>query len=255
MIKFFRKIRYNLMSENKTGKYLKYAIGEIVLVVIGILLALQINNWNESKKDRQKEQQLLVSLREEFKQNIEELKFDHSINESCLNAIVEVMNIDHTQAFETKTIDSLLGQMYNFATFDARLGVMNDIISNGNLELIKDPDLKYALNQWTGELDDYKEDIVIRREFWLNNLPRILYKYLPLRNADASMNRSDYKRDIVLQRLEVPKENYVAFLSSLEVDNMLFDYYMNQSFVTINENAIMQYLIDTLGLIEMNIQK
>jgi len=50
MIKFFRKIRYDLMGKNKTGKYLKYAIGEIILVVIGILIALQINNWNESKK-------------------------------------------------------------------------------------------------------------------------------------------------------------------------------------------------------------
>ena len=50
MIRFFRKFRQNLLSEGKTGKYLKYAIGEIVLVVIGILIALQINNWNEHKK-------------------------------------------------------------------------------------------------------------------------------------------------------------------------------------------------------------
>ncbi len=50
MIKFFRKIRYDLMEKNKTGKYFKYAIGEIVLVVIGILIALTINNWNESRK-------------------------------------------------------------------------------------------------------------------------------------------------------------------------------------------------------------
>ena len=50
MIKFFRKIRQNLLSEGKTGKYFKYAIGEIVLVVIGILIALQINNWNEGRK-------------------------------------------------------------------------------------------------------------------------------------------------------------------------------------------------------------
>ena len=49
MIKFFRKIRYELMSENKTGKYFKYAIGEIVLVVIGILIALQINTWNQKR--------------------------------------------------------------------------------------------------------------------------------------------------------------------------------------------------------------
>jgi len=48
MIKFFRKIRQNLLRENKTGKYFKYAIGEITLVVIGILIALQINNWNEN---------------------------------------------------------------------------------------------------------------------------------------------------------------------------------------------------------------
>jgi hypothetical protein len=59
MLKFFRKIRQNLLSEGKTGKYLKYAFGEIILVVIGILIALQINNWNENRKNRLLEQQLL----------------------------------------------------------------------------------------------------------------------------------------------------------------------------------------------------
>lgn len=51
MIKFFRKIRQNLLSEGNTGKYFKYAIGQIVLVVIGILIALSINNWNEERKE------------------------------------------------------------------------------------------------------------------------------------------------------------------------------------------------------------
>ena len=59
MIKFFRKIRYDLMETGKTGKYLKYAIGEIVLVVIGILIALQINNWNGQRKLELKEKSLL----------------------------------------------------------------------------------------------------------------------------------------------------------------------------------------------------
>jgi len=254
MIKFFRRIRFQLMSENKTGKYLKYAIGEIVLVVIGILIALQINNWNEKQKDIEKEQQILLSLREEFKQNIKELEFDHALNEGSLNAIVALMNFDHTNAFNTKTIDSLVGQMNNYATFDARLGVMNDITSSGNLELIRDAKLKYALNQWTGELNDYKEDIIVRREYWVNNVPRIMYKFIPLRNVDASMNRSDYRRNISIQPMDVQKENYVAFLSNLEVDSMLFDYYMNQSYVTVNENAIMRFLKETLSLIEANIK-
>ena len=50
MIKFFRKIRQRLLTENKFSKYLLYAIGEIILVVIGILIALQVNNYNEAKK-------------------------------------------------------------------------------------------------------------------------------------------------------------------------------------------------------------
>ncbi len=53
MIKFFRKIRQNLLIENKTGKYFKYAVGEIILVVIGILIALSINNWNEKRKQKE----------------------------------------------------------------------------------------------------------------------------------------------------------------------------------------------------------
>ncbi|MCK0178015.1 DUF6090 family protein [Flavobacteriaceae bacterium S0862] len=62
MIKFFRKIGQNLLMENKTGKYFKYAIGEILLVVIGILIALQINNWNENQKDRIIEKEMLTEL-------------------------------------------------------------------------------------------------------------------------------------------------------------------------------------------------
>ncbi len=94
MIKFFRHIRQRLLTENKTGssadgvshealaeaqasvkvgKYLKYAVGEIVLVVIGILIALQINNYNEWRKDRVKEKEILVNLAENFELNIETL--------------------------------------------------------------------------------------------------------------------------------------------------------------------------------------
>ena len=70
MIKFFRKIRQNLLIENKTGKYLKYAIGEIVLVVIGILIALQINNWNENQKLESRAQDYYTQLLDDLNNDI-----------------------------------------------------------------------------------------------------------------------------------------------------------------------------------------
>jgi len=83
MIKFFRNIRRQLLGEGKTGKYLKYAFGEIVLVVVGILIALSINNWNETKKTRDKERVVLKSLNKDFKNNqrqFNEIKFRHISN-------------------------------------------------------------------------------------------------------------------------------------------------------------------------------
>ena len=81
MIKFFRKIRQNLLSEGKTGRYFKYAIGEIVLVVIGILIALQINNWNEQRKQNRNLRELYSNLLLDIKadsvsygKNLKELK-------------------------------------------------------------------------------------------------------------------------------------------------------------------------------------
>jgi len=74
MFKFFRKIRYNLMSKNKTGKYFKYAIGEIILVVIGILIALQINNWNELNKERESEKTILNEIRDNLKFDLEDFE-------------------------------------------------------------------------------------------------------------------------------------------------------------------------------------
>ena len=65
MIKFFRKIRQRLLTENKFSKYLLYAIGEIILVVIGILIALQINNANELKKQRNEEKVILSGILED----------------------------------------------------------------------------------------------------------------------------------------------------------------------------------------------
>jgi hypothetical protein len=75
MIKFFRKIRQNLLMDNKTKKYFKYALGEIVLVVIGILIALSINNWNEERKNKIKESVYLEGIKSDLARDIKYIQF------------------------------------------------------------------------------------------------------------------------------------------------------------------------------------
>jgi hypothetical protein len=97
MIKFFRKIRQKMLNENKTGKYLKYAFGEIVLVMIGILLALQVNTWNESKKSNVKFNKLLVNVFNDLKvdleiaqSNIDFYKYKDSLANNIINGKLSV---------------------------------------------------------------------------------------------------------------------------------------------------------------------
>ena len=87
MIKFFRKIRHKLLSEGKTEKYFKYAIGEIILVVIGILIALQINNWNNERILAKEEKLLLANLKEEYQENLLNLNIAIKKRESQMNAL------------------------------------------------------------------------------------------------------------------------------------------------------------------------
>ncbi|MEP7267854.1 MAG: DUF6090 family protein [Saprospiraceae bacterium] len=77
MIKLFRNIRQKLLAEGKTSRYLKYAMGEIILVVIGILIALQVNNWNEQRKQRYKELHYLQNIKTDLNLNMAEI--DHYI--------------------------------------------------------------------------------------------------------------------------------------------------------------------------------
>ena len=84
MIKFFRHIRKQLIMKNNTGKYLKYALGEILLVMIGILLALQVNNWNEQRKDLLEEQKILAQLKIEYEKNLLQLDEKMSMHDNIV---------------------------------------------------------------------------------------------------------------------------------------------------------------------------
>ena len=110
MIKFFRKIRQNLLSEGKTGKYVKYAIGEIFLVMIGILLALQVNNWNDNRKKNRAEAQYYCRMLDDFELDKEQIE---SIQQSIDNSIKHINELLLELDAGNKTRNFLMNKFIN----------------------------------------------------------------------------------------------------------------------------------------------
>lgn len=146
MIKFFRKIRQRLLTENKFSKYLLYAVGEIVLVVIGILIALQINNWNETRKLRIQELNYLENLRTDLELNVAELNQYIDIRTSSIESANKVL-----EYFEDKPLTDLndlnfhATNVYIWHKFTQHDNTYQELVNSGNLTLISNDSIKNGL--------------------------------------------------------------------------------------------------------------
>jgi hypothetical protein len=166
VIKFFRHIRQNLLMENRTGKYLKYAIGEIVLVVIGILIALQINNWNEQRKESAEEQKILKSILSGFVFNKAEILQNITETELTVQGTANMLRCFRVEAdLDEFKADSLLRHMYAYSTFHPSDGALNDLINSGRLNIIKNDVLRDRLSNWNSLVLDVTEDEVYMLDF------------------------------------------------------------------------------------------
>jgi hypothetical protein len=165
------------MEKNKTGKYLKYAIGEIVLVVVGILIALSINNWNDNRKNNNLKQAYVKNLIFDLEKDLEKLKQLQNQNTNYENAglyILDFMN-NELPKIDTLTLAESLVYCSYIPNFTITATTYNDIINGNNINLFKDVKLKrlleshYAPNEWGTLFNDrilktawydYKDEIV-----------------------------------------------------------------------------------------------
>ena len=224
MIKFFRKIRQNLLAENKLGKYLTYAIGEIVLVVIGILIALTINNGNEERKATKRERLLL----KEFKTSIErdfsnfDLQYDPRLErkKSGLDSLYYYMHSDEV------IHDSLFIKFYIKMRQGIRLGHdagPYEALKSTGLDYIRNDSLRSAINKTYTILPFFQ---FFSHQTDAENNPRISeleYKVLNLNTFKESNDR--------FPELSVKVDNVIAnqdFLWIYSLELQKYNEYINR---------------------------
>ncbi|MDX1462933.1 MAG: DUF6090 family protein [Marinirhabdus sp.] len=187
MFKLFRRIRQHLLTENKFSKYLLYAIGEIVLVVIGILIALQINTWNNDQIDKKEEGLILKNLSFEFNKNRKDLAKVKGDYRNFLNATKNLLDLigEDAEIIRAHNTDSLLSASIDYYDYRPTENVLSDLISSGNLKLIKSDSLRLHLFQWSSFLNEKEEAWQTLDDFSQNLMMPYLTKKASLKNIDT----------------------------------------------------------------------
>jgi hypothetical protein len=167
MKRLFRNIRKQLAAENKAAKYLRYAVGEILLIVIGILIALQLNNWNEERKERLIEIQYLKNLKHDLQSDSTDLVHYINIRTGQVNAVQELIKYAKSRdVSDVYKLDSLYTEIALWWEFVPNNNTFEELRSSGNLQLIRSDSIKNLLL----DLNKENEELIstrnhIRREY------------------------------------------------------------------------------------------
>ena len=165
MFRFFRSIRQNLFSKGKFANYSGYAIGEIALIVVGILIALQISNWNEERLERIEETNTLRQLLEEFRLNKDQLESVMALNGASMKANYQLLRLDELPLADAseETVANLLNTALSVRTFDPIRSGLTSLISSGRIVIIENDTLRTALAAWPDLVNDLRDN---QLELW-----------------------------------------------------------------------------------------
>ncbi len=255
MLRFFRQIRQRLLTDNKFSKYLLYAVGEILLVVIGILIALQIDNWNEERKASIAEDKALIALKNEFEGNIQRFKFICEARknaETGLRAYYELISSD-TVPLQTKA------KARRRAGFGGRWSVqntvLNGLVNSGAIENIKNDSLKILLTRWPSLVNLWNDE----EDKWRNLRAKIGDYLMPRlrssvpRSSDGFWNyfpnntESELDGQMLSFVNQLEYQNYIAKdISQLHIQSL------NCSRIFEDYNKIMRYLNVEINSKRMN---
>lgn len=226
MIKFFRKIRKNLVSEGKTINYIKYSIGEIVLVVIGILIALQINNANEISKQKRLVKKYEQNIVSELKNDLEMLNSLDSLNNVKREKIIDYIKYYKNPTRDTETvIKKMYDIRYNGAVYRSIAYTIDEIISTGNLSLFS-LEKKTAILELKAIQEFYEKNrIEVEQKWTLSNIE--------FENAVDLVSFVDYPKiefkNLNDWRVNLKSEQYRLFNNKTQAELRLYYFRTDQN--------------------------
>jgi hypothetical protein len=159
MINIFRKIRQQLLIQNKFRKYLQYAVGEIVLVVCGILIALSINNWNEQRKETNIEHNYLVRLLKDLENDNKTLVLSKELSVTRVNQIILLTNVIYDNGLlseNPKQIIKIIEEITWRSYLPLSRIVYNELLNSGNMTLIQSEQLREHVANYYGNANQWE---------------------------------------------------------------------------------------------------
>lgn len=209
MIKFYRKIRQQLITENKFSKYLIYASGEILLVMIGILLALQVNNWNESQKAKKQRSQLIIDLLDELYHTNSEIESTIVLAETKIGICENYFSYLSKDSYSV-TRDSLaylLDQILRGAPYALELPSYEQAKSTGKLSLLDSKDILTAYSNLLTAAQSFKLHRTIGTEVWYQG------PTWEMRSKVGGREILTSRRNDIPENLRMSDEAYFQFLT------------------------------------------
>lgn len=235
MIKFFNKIKQELLSESKFNKYLIYAFGEIILIVIGILIALSINNANDSKNQRQKELTLLIEMRQNLQTDIKDLDFNIQgsakriqANEIILKALQERVPMHDSLKPYYGNIIGNFQLSSNTAAWENLKSVGLDLVSNDSIRnsISNLYTVKYTyLDNVTKGVDDGHQwntlypqflDLINIEQFWVSAEPVSHVALMDNRKFQETLKMNLFIRNFMLKQYKTVHKDVNSLLDQIE---------------------------------------
>jgi hypothetical protein len=247
LIKIFGKIRQRLLTENKFSKYLLYAIGEIILVVIGILIALQINKWNDKKIERNREADFIEKLKNQLENNIENLNEnieEYTFTYENSNNYIPIIGDSITENVNQKLDSLVLLNSYDFHT-NINMNTIIEAQQNGDLNLVSSDSLRQFV------YDIIKTNTIVQERNRIANthLNNEFTPYLTKNFNIRSLVNTAFPNDSIGKSM-IYKNDNINNLYKQEFENLIFTRLNYNLEIIYNHKELMDIIEKTYQLIK-----